>query len=380
MRGTSNITYLRWERILIVCIISVVFLGLGGCQTKQPIKIGFVGSLTGRLSDLGTAGRNGIMLAVEQINQAGGIKGRPVELLVKDDQNTADVALQVDQELINAGVVAIIGHMTSAMSVAAVSLMNQHKMLLLSPTTSTDLLTGIDDYFFRVCPGNKTQTDQLADYMFHKKQLRKIAAIYDLSNQAFSETMSANFTATFEQMGGSVVSTTTFTSGEDISYLDLAQIPLNANPDGLFIIAGALDTAMLCQQVRKLNPEIPIISSAWAFTPDLIQHGGAAVEGVIVSESFYQESQQKSYVQFQTLFRERFGKEPEFAGTFSHEATQVLFTALAKNSDPQQLKATLLKTPVFPGLQGDISFDPYGDTQRKRLLIVVKNGQFVTVE
>lgn len=380
MRNASRIAYLRWEWLLIVGIISGVLLGSGSCQTKHPIKIGFVGGLTGRLSDLGTAGRNGVMLAVEQINQDGGIHGRQVELLVKDDQNIVDVALQVDQELIDAGVAAIIGHMTSAMSVAVVPLMNQHKMLLLSPTTSTDQLSRVDDYFFRVCPGNRTQTDQLADYIVHKAQFRKIAVVYDLSNRAFSETMCANFTPTFEQLGGSVVATITFTSGEAISYLELAQTLLKAGSDGLFIIAGALDTAMLCQQVRKLNPEIPIISSAWAFTPDLIQHGGAAVEGIIVSESFYQESQEANYVRFQTQFRERFGKEPEFAGTFGYEAAQVLFTAFAENSDPRQLKLTLLKIPVFPGLQGDISFDPYGDTQRRRLLITVQNGQFRTLE
>jgi branched-chain amino acid transport system substrate-binding protein len=360
--------------------LMMLMITLMGCENKTSIKVGFAGCLSGRLSDLGTAGRNGLMLAVEQVNEAGGINGRPVDLIIKDDKHDPDVAIQVDKELIEEGVVAIIGHMTSAMSVAAVPLINKEKMLMISPTTSTNELTGIDDYFLRICPESKTQTDQLASHAFNIMNLRKMAGVYDLSNRAFAEGLYKNFTSEFKKMGGTVVFTKTFTSGEEVSYLDLAKTLLASDPEGLFMIAGALDTAMICQQVRKFGSELPIISSAWAFTPDLIQHGGSAVEGLIFSESFYKESKHENYLKFKTQFSERFGKEPGFAETFSYEATQVLVTALLKINNVKQLKDTILKQQIFSGLQGDIRIDQYGDAKRKRFLITVKDGQFITME
>jgi branched-chain amino acid transport system substrate-binding protein len=365
-----------------MCLVVIVILYLSvlaGCEKRTPIKIGFSGGLTGRLSDLGIAGRNGVMLAVEQINQVGGIGGRPIELIVKDDQQNATVAVQVDEELIEEGVVAIIGHMTSSMSVVIVPLMNKEKMLMLSPTTSTDQLTGIDDYFLRVIPSNKAETDHLVDHSYHSMKLQRIAGIYDLSNQAFSEGWYKNFSTEFERVGGVMVATATFTSGQLVSYLDVVKDLLDSEPDGLLIVAGALDTAMICQQMRKLDSAIPIISSGWAKSADLIRHGGSAVEGVIFSQRYSPGSQHEYYLKFQKQFRERFGSDPDFAAEHSYEAAQILFEALSTRETTAALKDAIINH-TFQGLQEKITIDQYGDTWRSRSLIIVKDGQFVTVE
>ena len=86
------------------------------------------------------------------------------------------MAVQADRELIAAGVTAIIGHMTSSMTLAALSLINEQRVLMISPTTSTEELAGIDDFFFRVLSTNKTETDNLADHTFHTRGLREVAA------------------------------------------------------------------------------------------------------------------------------------------------------------------------------------------------------------
>ncbi|MBW1797231.1 MAG: ABC transporter substrate-binding protein, partial [Deltaproteobacteria bacterium] len=110
---------------IILLLVSISMAVMWGCENKKPVKVGFVGGLTGRLSYLGTAGRNGVILAVEEINEAGGINGRPVELITRDDGHDPKVAVKVDRELIGEGVVAIIGHMTSSMSMAALPLINK---------------------------------------------------------------------------------------------------------------------------------------------------------------------------------------------------------------------------------------------------------------
>lgn len=358
----------------------ILISGFMGCENKKPIKVGFVGCLTGRLSSLGTSGRDGVILAVENLNNEGGINGHPVELIVKDDKQDPEVAVQVDKELIKQGVVAIIGHMTSAMSVAALPLINKEKTLMISPTTSTHKLAGIDDYFIRVMSLTRAQADHIANHAFKGMGLRKIAVVYDLSNRTFAEGLYHIFKSEFENMGGAFTLITTFTSGKDVSYLGLSRKMLESEPDGLLIIAGALDTAMTCQQIRKLGSDIPVIISGWANTLDLIEHGGPAVEGVIFSAADNKDSERKDYLTFKRQFNERFGRNPYFGAVFGYEAAQLLFSALSKTDDVKKLKDTIINQAIYHGLQGDIRMDKYGDVKRKRFLVTVKDGQFETQE
>jgi branched-chain amino acid transport system substrate-binding protein len=320
-----------------------------------------------------------VILAIEQRNAAGGVNGRPIELVIKDDQHDPDVALHVDQELIDAGVVAIIGHMTSAMSVVAAPLMNQERMLMISPTTSTSSLTGLDDYFLRVTPPNTLQSHHLAHYLYETLGLRRCAGVYDLSNREFSEDLLQDFIAVFETLGGQIVVTKEFTSGQEKSYMRLAQELLQPDPDCLLIVAGALDTAMICQQIRKLGSTITIASSAWAQTMDLIRHGGSAVEGILFSQRYGAESSQEAYLNFRKAFQERFGRAPDFSSEYAYEAATILFQALEKAQTGPDIKANIVGH-TFHGLKEDIQIDQYGDTWRKRYILTVKDGQFSVVE
>lgn len=120
------------------------------CTDRTPIKIGFTGTLTGIQSERSIMIRNRVLLAVNEINEAGGINNRPIEIIIKNDQGQPGIAQEVDKELIDAGVSAIIGHTTSRMSEAGSEIANIHQTVMISPTTSTDTLTDKDDYFFRI--------------------------------------------------------------------------------------------------------------------------------------------------------------------------------------------------------------------------------------
>jgi len=362
---------------LAILILSILVLAAIGCEKKEnPIKVGFVGGLTGRLSDLGTAGRNGVILAVEGINNQGGINGRPVELIVKDDRQNPEEALKVDRELVDGGVIAIIGHMTSSMSMVAIPFVNKHKVLMISPTTSTNKVTGIDDYFVRVIPPNKSETDHLASHAHKVMGLKKMAAIYDLSNRAYTEGYFNNFRDVFEDLGGKINYVETFISGKDVDFAKSADSLLNTDPDGVLIVTGGPDAAMITQRIRMKGVRDPIFSCGWAMTADLIHDGGPAVEGVVFSQLFDRKSRQKTYLEFRKRFEERFGEAPNFAAAHGYEAALALFKALSKNANPQELKATILAQNIFSGVQGDFIVDQYGDPQRERSLITVENGQF----
>ncbi len=375
---------IRWRiRALTVLAISCAALfwaGVIGAADNNPYRIGFVGGLTGRSSDLGIQGRNGVMLAVEEINQRGGIDGRPLQLITKDDRQDSQAALKVDQEMIDEGVIAIIGHMTSDMSETVLPLINARKVLMISPTSSANNLTGIDDYFLRVVNPSILLTDLEANHAFKVANLRRVAAIYDLSNRIYSQEYVANFKLVFERLGGEIVSTDTFTAGPDVSFKNLAEVVLRAKPDGLLIAAGAIDTAMICQHVRMSGSKIPILMSGWAQTPDLLRHGGPAVEGVIGTMYRDLDSVAKPFAAFKDKFQARFGSEgPTFAALFGYEAVMVLKDALSRNPDPQQLKETILKLKTFQGLDGPFEIDAFGDAKRSAYVITVSHNRFKIV-
>jgi len=130
----------RIVRGMLTGVMGLLFLG---CVQKEPIRVGFVAELTGRQADLGVQERNAAELAVDKINAAGGVAGRPIELVVRDDRGTSEGAQAADRELIAARVVAIIGHATSGQTIAALPVAEQAGMVLISPSSSTPKLSGL---------------------------------------------------------------------------------------------------------------------------------------------------------------------------------------------------------------------------------------------
>lgn len=359
--------------------VLLTLAGPAGCGRDEPVRIGFVGCLTGRLSDLGLSGRNGALLAVEKANADGGIDGRTVELLVRDDRHDPQTALRVDRELIDAGVAAIIGHMTSTITMQVLPLVNEARVVMLSPTTSTSALDGRDDYFLRVIEASTAEADHLAGHAARVMGLRRVRAAVDLSNADYTRMYAGRFARELERNGARMLEPVRFYTGEVTSYGTLAAEMLKSSPDGLLIVSSALDAAMICQQVRKQDPRVPILVAGWAHTPEFIQQGGRAVDGVLFSQTFDPEGRQPGYVAFRERYVERFSREPDFAALLSYEAATLLVQTLRMDDDPARLKQTLLGRGRIPGLQGDLGFDRYGDVRRARFLIRVDGNRYRTV-
>jgi branched-chain amino acid transport system substrate-binding protein len=350
---------------------------LAHCHTdKTPLKIGFVGGLTGRVSDLGIAGRDGALLAVDEINRQGGIAGREVLLVIKDDEQDPAVAERVDRELLAEGVSAIIGHMTSAMTMVAKPIIDEGQMLMLSPTTSTNELNKLDDYILRVFPSSAQTSKLLADTVYSSMGLRTVSAVYDVRNRAHTESAFGPFREEFSDLGGSVHPPQTFLSGPDVSFIDLARQVVKEKADGLYILANAMDTAMLCQQLKKLDHTTQVISSDWSATKEILLLGGAAVEDLFFVHTIDHFSEEPRYTNFCEAFIKRFGREPGFASCHAYDCAQVIFRALRENKAPDTLKDTLLSIGTFQGLQGQILFDPYGDVEREHYPFTIRNGNF----
>ena len=373
------------KQLSVVILILGVCLSVASCSEELPLKIGFVGGLTGRVADLGVAGRDGVIMEVEHINRSGGIGGRKVELVIKDDRQDAESAKQAIRELISEQVIAIIGPMTSSMAVVIQPLISSSQTVTISPTAKTDQLSDQDDFFLRVTNQLSRNAEQLAAHAVKGLGLKKIAVVYDVSNRAFTETWLNYFEKLLLQNGGQIAVAEEFTSQPDVHFLPIAKRILATKPDGVLLLSNAIDTALLAQQIRKLESKVALFSSEWAFTTDLISFGGRPVNGMIAFLSFNTNSQEARYLAFKERFINRFGYAPSFATVLAHDATSFLFAGLKKaglkkNPSQRDLKEALLNLGPFPGLQSKITVDRYGDVERTLFMTVIEDGQFKVVE
>jgi len=296
--------------LLILILASSLFC----CSPKEPVKIGFLGGVSGRVADLGIAGRNGALRAVEMRNRAGGINGRTIELLVEDDQQDAEQAKAAVQRLIDQKVEAIVGPMTSMVAMSAVPIVNQARIVLMSPTVSTQDLSHIDDYFFRVISSTAEYAHKSADYQASQQGIRRVAVAYDLRNEAYCESWLKEYRKAFAAHGGEVVLTEPYYSGDNVNFTTLAESLLKVKPDAVVVIANSLDAAMLAQQVRKRDPYVHIATSEWAATERLSELGGNAVEGVMIAQFMDRDSNNPSFLAFRHAYIDRFSMEPGFGG------------------------------------------------------------------
>lgn len=354
-------------------------LALTACTPPEPHRIGFIGGLSGRVADLGINGRDGAMLAVEMRNKAGGVRGRQVELLAEDDQQNPEVARKAVGRLIERKVAAIIGPMTSAMAMATVPQINKAQVVMVSPTATTNDLTGLDDYFFRVLSPTRDFAGKSANYHFHGAGVRRVAAVYDLRNKAYTESWLADYSNTFSAAGGRLAGSISFSSSDETHFADLARQLLKTKADGIVIVANSVDAAMLCQQLRKLNETIPIAASEWAATERLIELGGRAVEGIVIAQFLDRQSTQPAYVEFRRTYVARYGREPGFAGLTAFDAANVVLDGLESQPPGQSLKQTLVTRKTFAGAQSPVVFDDFGDTSRETYLTTIKDGSFVAL-
>ena len=361
-------------------LLLLFLLSTSGCSKNEPLKVGFVGGLSGRVADLGISGRNGVQLAIEEQNRIGGISGRRIKLITEDDQQDKDAALKGVQSLIDQKVAVIIGHMTSSMSMATQSLINKHNILMMSPTTTTNDLSGLDDNFIRVCGSTKEYATKLAQYMLKTMSDKSVVVIYDLKNKAYTEDWVSDFRQTFEGGGGKILKEETYYSGPDAHFQKAVENVMLPEAKGLVICSSSLDAATICQQVRKLDWQISIALSSWAATEKLIDIGGLAVEGVTVSQFFDRQSKKPAYTKFLQRYNARFKSDPGFGAINSYEATKIVIQALSKKDRKESLKDYIIRTASFDSIQGTIIIDRFGDGNRDSYISTVEDGRFIKLE
>jgi branched-chain amino acid transport system substrate-binding protein len=368
------------RRQIWICLSELLLVLCTACQGANMVKVGFVGELSGRESDLGIEARNGVYLAAESINQSNGIAGRKLDIITADDRGDPDQAQAVDRQLIKEGVVAIIGHITSQQTLEGLSVTEPGGVVMISPTSATPKLTGKQDLFFCITQDTSRNALNLARHIAQERNVQRLAIIYDSENSAYTEIYASSLKNEFTRLGGEVTGTVEFPSSTTVDFQPQLDKLKATQPGGLMIIASGITTALIAQRTRLMNWNVPLFASEWAFSRILLENGGRAIEGLEMITSFDINSQKPAMLEFRSDYLAQFGHEPDFAAAQGYEALLLLANSLQRtNGSTQGLPQALLKIKDFAGLDGAITLDAYGDARRSIYLMKVQNGRFVTV-
>lgn len=368
----------RWWRPFGWLVAFALALWLAACG-QTTVTVGFLGGLTGRAADLGVGGRDGALLAVEQVNSLGGVNGRVVAMRAFDDLQQPDRLGNLWPAIERAGLAAMVGPMTSSVAAQWLPLTNQAHLLTVSPTVTSSQFTGADDYFFRVISSTREYATLSARHHLAAGKWRRYALVLDASNQAYTFSWAEHFEAAVRAQGGQVVAKVAYQRDPGLVFGDVLSQALAAEPEALMLVANAADTAQMAQVLRKRDIWLPLLGVEWAATPQLLLAGGRAVEGMVLAQYLDRESQAPAYVRFVADFVARFGRPPGFVEVASYDAMQVVLGAMAQQRHGEDLKDTLLRLRRFQGVQQAIVFDDHGDSQRELVITKVQDGRFVVV-
>lgn len=363
------------KSLYILIIISVL---LTSC-TKEPIKIGFSANLTGTGSEIGTNAMYGAYLAVDKTNEAGGINGRTVELLVKNDGNDINTAIDADKELIEEGVVAIIGHLLSANGQLAIPYTNENEVIMVSPTISSNQYTQQDDFFFTMMPDSIFQSTALSEALINHQQQR-IGLLYQQPNEAFSKPL---VDAISDQVNKDqqIIFNLPFDTSQGKNFQELLTTISTSQLDALVIIGPGFDVAKFTQAFAQKDLNVQVYSSIWTMTNDFLNNAGPTANGTYIINYYDSESQSESFIEFREDYEAKYGATPAFGAMFSYEATTLLLQAIesANTTESQAIKEALLDIHTFDGLLSPVVIDPYGDVTREMFLFQVQDEKFVKV-
>lgn len=349
---------------------------LSGCGPQPPLQIGFIGGLTDRNSDNGQAGLNGVILAVEQFNRNGGVDGRRVELVAKDDAQNKATAAQSSQELVAAKVEAVIGPFTSGMAQVIVPITGAAGIFQVSPTITSMDFYGKNDNLFRI---NRTTRDNARDYarVMAARGQTHIAVAYDTRNLNFTQSWLNEFRTAVKAQGQTLAAEVPYESSENTDFAGVVGKMLGAQPDGLFFISGALDVARLAQQARKQAPQLPIGAAEWAATEQLIELGGDVVQGLLIVQNYDRDDESPRFKDFSDAYYKRFQRKPGYSSVSAYDAATVVLTALKNRKSHETVQQAALRSGPYPGLQQTITFDANGDTPRKVFFTEIRDGRYV---
>lgn len=375
------------KRILGVMVSFLMMaLVLSGCSsTSDNIKIGVNLELTGPVSVYGIPERKGMELALAQINEAGGVLGKQIEFIFYD--NEYDNAKAVENAIKFAtqdNVVAMLGPATSSPSLAVGAIAKEYEIVNFTPSATAAGVTMdgdvVNPWVYRASFIDPFQGLVVANFATNDLDATKAVVMYSDSSD-YSVGLAESFTEKFEENGGEVVSTVTYTDVDNDFSAQLTRV-VNEDFDVIFVGDYAERGALIVRQAREMGLDVPILGPDGFDTPDFNDLAGGAdnVNDVYFVNHFSVLLEDPKVVDFIEDYREMHGEDPNALSALAYDAVYMLVKAieLADSEDPQAIKEALESFPKFSGVTGDVVFDQFNNPVKSAVMIELVNGQHAT--
>lgn len=353
------------------CAVLLGLVVLAGCgRGSGPVQIGVAANFTDPLS---LPIRYGAQLAAEEINAAGGINGRPIELVEREDYADADSAVVVATDFYNSPVVAVIGHGFSGPTLAAAPVYNggSNPLLEIAPAASAPAVTNAGPYTFRLCPSDLAHGSALAHWARERLGLTRGAVFY--TNSEYGRGIRTAFETEFASLDGAVVGSYPYLGDTpDVGpYVDLLSRDKRAQ---FMLIAGYdPDARTILTEARKKNLTIPAMGGDGL---EQIALSGPVANGTYVTSSYFSQTATAANQRFVSAYRARFptAGEPNGSGAAAYDAVYMLRETMQRvGTDRKAVRDAFAgigtATPAFEGAMGTIAFDENGDVPSLKIYV-----------
>ena len=346
-------------------------------RAAEPLKIGVVAAVTGPLAESGLYRIQGAKLAVEEINKAGGLLGRPIELVIEDDQSTNPGSVLAFSKLAgDKDVPAFIGPLRSIQVHAVAPDIQRIGKPVMIGGTDPQLTHMGNPCLFRFRPNDFYSARAIADYGVKTLGKKKWAIVH--STDAFGTNGMKNLVAVLNGMGVEPVLVQGYTSNsQDFTPVALAAKQSDADVMGTYMTFET-DVGIFAKQLRQLGVNIAWVGSPSTATSTALRLGGAALNGSYIVSDFSRDSSPAAK-EFAFKYEEAYKSAPDFRGAWTYDAVHVLALAIdnAKSLDSEKIRQAILSVKGYPGAEGIYDFDQNGDGLHGYNIVKNINGKIV---
>lgn len=350
-------------------------------DTTSDIPVGVYAALTGDQAAFGNATAQGVKLAADEINAAGGVLGRKIRLVIEDDQSRPDQAASVVTKLITSdGVIAVIGENSSTQSLAGAPICQLSKVPMISPSSTNPSVTEKGDYIFRVCFTDPYQGKALAAFAKNNLKLSTAAILVDRKTD-YSVGLAQFFRKEYEALGGRIVAEQSYSAGDTDFRPQLTAIR-TTKPGMVFLPGFYTEVGQIAIQARDLGITVPLVGGDGWDSPTLTEIGGKALDGSYFSNHYFYGDPQPLVKEFVRKIRERHGKNPDANAALGYDALQILARAIreAGSLDRPAIRDRIAATREYPGVSGTITMGADRNPVKPLAIIRIVNGQMQFAE
>lgn len=363
--------------MLRLSLMALVLVSISACTKKsndQEIVIGHFASMTGSEATFGASTDEGIRLAIDEVNAAGGINGKQVKLITMDNQGKPEEAASVVTRLIEQeNVIALLGEVASSRSLAAAPIAQNKKVPMLTPSSTNPKVTEVGDFIFRACFIDPFQGTVMAKFSAETLKVTKVAILRDVKSD-YSVGLADFFASKFKELGGTIVADLSYQS-QDVDFkAQLTQVK-SSGAEAIFIPGYYTEVGLIALQARGLGITVPLLGGDGWDSPKLFEIGKEAVNGGYFSNHYSTESQDPEAVKFMAKYKAKYNKSPDGLSSVAYDATRMLLTAIgsAKELSRQAVRDQLAQIKEFAGATGKISIDANRNAVKSAVVVQV-NG------